>query len=90
MLLLARMQGRFPLFINHLSDAADTGRLVAKAWAISGWPLAMVIKQPDIHQSEELPRWRAVEGTLAWLNWCHRLGKNMRSGRRLGSVDISS
>ena len=39
MLLLAQMQGRFPLFIDYLSDAAGTGRLVAKAWAISGWPL---------------------------------------------------
>ncbi len=75
-LVLSKLVGRFPRLQTIWADSAYAGQLVPWTWALGGWLLEIVRRQPDSHRFEVLPRRWVVERTLAWLSRCRRLSKD--------------
>ena len=75
-LVLVKLLGSFPRLQLIWADAGYAGRLVSWAWAVGGWRLTVVRRQPKGRHFEVLPRRWVVERTLAWLSRCRRLSKD--------------
>lgn len=75
-LVLERLQGRFPRLKLLWADGAYAGKLAEWARNVGDWRLELVRRQLGQHTFVVLPRRWVVERTFAWLGRCRRLSKD--------------
>ena len=81
--LLATMKGLFPFLEKLFADSAYQGPLFANALAkILPRLETEIVKRSDAKGFVQLPKRWIVERTIAWLNRCRRLAKDLENLNR--------
>jgi transposase len=80
-----RTRALFPFILRIFADAGYQGPRVALAAANSGNWIVEIVKRSDCAKGfEVLPKRWIVERTIAWLNRCRRLARDLECFNRKG------
>jgi transposase len=69
----------FPFVVRVFADGGYQGPILAGRVARTGSWRIVVVKRPDIHRFEILPKRWIVERTFAWFGRCRRLAKDFEN-----------
>jgi transposase len=89
-LVLASIRARYPWLRHVFADAGYAGRkLKAPLVPMGRWTLQIIRRSDAAKGFELLPRRWVVERTLAWLNRCRRLAKDVEASIESATAWIS-